>query len=117
LVGRGFNTTSAGVHADGLLKNEEIYNVFNTDKLLRRPVRLAMNDKSGLAGIVLWIRHNLGEGAKTPLQKDHPGVKRIYEWMTAQYDTGRVAQISDAEIREQAKLHLADWLAENGYEL
>jgi isopropylmalate/homocitrate/citramalate synthase len=117
LVGRGFNTTSAGVHADGLLKNEEIYNVFNTDKLLRRPVRLAMNDKSGLAGIVLWVRHNLGESAKTPLQKDHPGVKRIHEWMTAQYDTGRVAQISDAEIREQVKLHLADWLAENGHEL
>ncbi len=117
LVGSGFNTTSAGVHADGLLKNEEIYNVFNTEKLLRRPVKLAINDKSGLAGIVLWIRHNLGEGPKTPLHKDNPGVKRIYEWMTAQYETGRVAQISDAEIREQAKLHLADWLAENGYEL
>ncbi|MFO7536409.1 MAG: 2-isopropylmalate synthase [Kiritimatiellia bacterium] len=115
LVGRGFNTTSAGVHADGLLKNEEIYNVFNTEKLLHRPVKLAINDKSGMAGIVLWIRHNLGDGPKTPLQKDHPGVKRIYEWMTAQYETGRVAQISDAEVREQVRIHLADWLAENGY--
>jgi isopropylmalate/homocitrate/citramalate synthase len=117
LVGSGFNTTSAGVHADGLLKNEEIYNVFNTEKLLRRPVKLAINDKSGLAGIVLWIRNTLGEGKKTPLQKDHPGVKKIYEWMTAQYETGRVAQISDAEIRAQVKVHLAAWLAENDYAL
>lgn len=117
LVGRGFNTTSAGVHADGLLKNEEIYNVFNTEKLLRRPVKLAITDKSGLAGIVLWIRQTVGEGKISPLQKDHPGVRKIYEWMTAQYETGRVAQISDAEIREQVKLNLADWLAENDYAL
>jgi isopropylmalate/homocitrate/citramalate synthase len=117
LVGRGFNTTSAGVHADGLLKNEEIYNVFNTEKLLRRPVKLAINDKSGMAGIVLWVRHTIGEGGKSPLQKDHPGVKKIYEWMSAQYENGRVAQISDAEIREQVKVHLADWLAENDYAL
>ncbi len=117
LVGRGFNTTSAGVHADGLLKNEEIYNVFNTDKLLRRSVKLAITDKSGMAGILLWIRQNVGEGNKTPLQKDHPGVKRIQEWMNAQYESGRVTSISDIEIREQVKAQLTEWLAENGYEL
>jgi hypothetical protein len=44
-------------------------------------------------------------------------VKKIYEWMTAQYETGRVAQISDAEIRAQVKVHLAAWLAENDYAL
>ncbi|MCL5123554.1 MAG: histone-lysine N-methyltransferase, partial [Deltaproteobacteria bacterium] len=37
LVGRSFNTTSAGVHADGVLKNEEIYNIFDTAKILGRP--------------------------------------------------------------------------------
>ena len=34
LVGRDFNVTRAGIHADGLLKNEEIYNLFDTNKLL-----------------------------------------------------------------------------------
>jgi hypothetical protein len=63
------------------------------------------------------VRHTIGEGGKSPLQKDHPGVKKIYEWMSAQYENGRVAQISDAEIREQVKVHLADWLAENDYAL
>jgi len=31
-VGSGFNVTSAGVHADGLIKCEEIYNIFDTRK-------------------------------------------------------------------------------------
>lgn len=35
-VGRWFNTTRAGIHADGLLKDEEIYNIFNTEKILNR---------------------------------------------------------------------------------
>ena len=33
-VGRSFNVTRAGIHADGLLKDEEIYNVFDTAKIL-----------------------------------------------------------------------------------
>lgn len=33
-VGRNFNSTRAGIHADGLLKDEEIYNIFNTEKIL-----------------------------------------------------------------------------------
>lgn len=33
-VGKAFNATRAGIHADGLLKDEEIYNVFNTQKIL-----------------------------------------------------------------------------------
>ncbi|MDD5433968.1 MAG: hypothetical protein PH343_00930, partial [Nitrospira sp.] len=35
-VGIDFNNTSAGIHADGALKNEEIYNIFDTVKLLKR---------------------------------------------------------------------------------
>jgi isopropylmalate/homocitrate/citramalate synthase len=47
--------TSAGIHADGILKNEEIYNIFNTAKILNRPISISVNDKSGLAGIAQWI--------------------------------------------------------------
>ncbi len=38
-VGTNFNVTSAGIHADGMLKNEEIYNIFDTDRILGRPAR------------------------------------------------------------------------------
>ena len=47
LLGSEFNVTRAGIHADGLLKDEEIYNVFDTDRLLGRPVGVSVNDKSG----------------------------------------------------------------------
>ena len=54
-VGKYFNVTRAGIHADGLLKDEEIYNIFDTAKLLNRPVGVAVNQTSGLAGIAHWI--------------------------------------------------------------
>ena len=40
-VGRNFNSTRAGIHADGMLKNEEIYNIFDTTKILDRGRGLA----------------------------------------------------------------------------
>ena len=57
-VGRNFNVTQAGIHADGLLKDEEIYNIFNTKKLLNRPATVQVGKTSGLAGIAYWINEN-----------------------------------------------------------
>ena len=48
-VGRNFNTTRAGVHADGLLKDVEIYNIFNTEKLLNRVPLVSVDSHIGLA--------------------------------------------------------------------
>ena len=50
-VGRNFNVTKAGIHADGLLKDEEIYNIFDTARLLNRPASVQISKTSGLAGI------------------------------------------------------------------
>ncbi|MFC1498202.1 2-isopropylmalate synthase [Verrucomicrobiota bacterium] len=116
LVGRDFNMTRAGIHADGLLKNEEIYNVFDTSKLLNRPVSIALSDKSGLAGVALWIHNKIGRGAAS-LTKEHPGVIKIHEWLMAQYGEGRTTLISDKEMLTQVKTHLADWVKESGFEL
>ena len=114
LVGSQFNLTRAGVHADGLLKNEEIYNVFNTEKLLNRPVQLALTDKSGLAGVTLWVKMHFKE-AKIPLNKSDPGVQKIFDWIATEYATCRTTSITDEEMYLQVKIHLADWLKENGY--
>ncbi len=32
-VGKNFNVTKAGIHADGMLKDQEIYNIFDTQKI------------------------------------------------------------------------------------
>ena len=45
-VGRHFNVTRAGIHADGLLKDEEIYNIFDTAAILNRPATVAVDAHS-----------------------------------------------------------------------
>jgi isopropylmalate/homocitrate/citramalate synthase len=116
LVGDDFNMTRAGIHADGLLKNEEIYNLFDTASLLNRPVSIAITDKSGLSGIVLWVHNKIGRVASS-LSKGHPGVKAIHEWIGSEYDHGRTTSISDREMAEQVRAHLGDWLKESGFEV
>lgn len=97
-VGRNFNVTRAGIHADGLLKNEEIYNIFDTDKFLNRPVRVAVSNTSGLAGIAHWINAYFALHEEQRIDKSHPVVQSVKEWVDAQYDEGRVTVITDAEL-------------------
>lgn len=108
-VGSDFNTTRAGIHADGILKNPEIYNIFDTEKLLRRPLKVTVTDKSGVAGIAQWLNDYTREqhGAKAePISKRHPGIKRIYNWIMEQYAQGRTSSISPDEMIAQAKRHI-----------
>ena len=99
-VGKYFNVTRAGIHADGLLKDEEIYNIFDTAKLLNRPVGVAVNQTSGLAGIAHWINSYFAlEGDKRIDKKDKRVIK-IKEWVDQQYINGRVTSIGDEELEE-----------------
>ncbi|MDO8302206.1 MAG: hypothetical protein Q7T18_03095 [Sedimentisphaerales bacterium] len=94
LVGRDFNVTRAGIHADGLLKNEEIYNCFDTAKLLKRPVGVAITDKSGAAGIKHWIE----ERYVVEIPKHDPRVMKIKDLIDTEYTVDRVSPISDDEM-------------------
>ena len=96
LVGKDFNVTRAGIHADGLLKNEEIYNCFDTQKLLSRPVGVAITDKTGAAGIKHWVE------AKYEIQipKHDPRITKIKDKIDAEYAAYRVSVISDEEMFE-----------------
>lgn len=99
-VGRHFNVTQAGIHADGLLKDEEIYNIFDTGKLLKRPVGVAINQGSGLAGIAHWINGYLGLAGNKRIDKKDDRVVKIKEWIDQQYKDGRVTAIGDDELAE-----------------
>ena len=108
-AGKDFNTTRAGIHADGLLKNEEIYNIFDTSAILKRPLRVMVTDKSGMAGIARWLNENIKgivDGSKEKLTKRHPGLKYIYEWVMEQYDHGRTTSISSEEILSRARHYI-----------
>lgn len=94
LVGKDFNVTRAGIHADGLLKNEEIYNCFDTKKLLNRPVSVAITDKTGAAGIKHWIEARY----QINIAKHDQRVTRIKNKIEAEYLEDRVSAISDEEM-------------------
>jgi len=98
LVGSDFNATSAGIHADGMIKNPEIYNIFDTEKLLKRPPGIIITDKSGIAGIAQWINTHLRLTEDKRVDKHDPGVTRIHEWVNEQYRKGRVTSISHEEM-------------------
>jgi len=108
-VGANFNVTSAGIHADGMLKNEEIYNIFDTRKLLDRPARVNVTDKSGVAGIAHWANSYLGLREENALDKRHPGLLAMHEWVKEQYAAGRVTSISDEEMLVHARMYLPEY--------
>lgn len=100
-VGANFNQTRAGIHADGLLKDEEIYNIFDTEKLLNRKVQVTVSKTSGLAGIAFWINSHYNLlGTEKEVSKHSPLIAKIKEYVDKQYEDGRQTLISDKELTD-----------------
>ena len=97
-VGKNFNVTRAGIHADGLLKNEEIYNIFDTEKFLNRPVLCAVSNTSGLAGIAHWVNTYYSLREDMHLDKTSDLTHAIKDWVDEEYAGGRVTVLTDAEL-------------------
>ena len=104
-VGSHFNLTRAGIHADGLLKDEEIYNIFDTDKILNRPASVSVTNTSGLAGIACWINRHYKLNGEASIDKKHPVIAKIKDWVDAEYAAGRITLISDDELEAQIALY------------
>ncbi len=97
-VGKSFNVTKAGIHADGLLKDEEIYNIFDTDKLLSKPASVMVSKTSGLAGIAYWINQNYNLKGADQLSKRDPIVITLKEWIDKEYEDGRQTALTPHEL-------------------
>jgi isopropylmalate/homocitrate/citramalate synthase len=103
-VGDNFHKTSAGIHAGGLARDERIYNIFDTGKLLNRPPEVVITDKSGTDGVHLWVNNFLGLHGEKMIKKTK--MVKIIRWVADQYEVeGRTTAISDREMAEQVKKH------------
>ena len=100
-VGENFNVTRAGIHADGMMKDEEIYNIFNTKKLLNRAPGVAISKTSGAAGIAYWINERYPLSDEQKVRKDSPLVKALKLWVDEIYADGRTTSLSTAEIENK----------------
>ena len=100
-VGKSFNVTRAGIHADGLLKDEEIYNIFDTKKILNRGASVLIGKASGLAGIAYWINENYRLKAENAVDKRDPLVLALKEWIDKEYEDGRQTNLSTYELEDK----------------
>lgn len=97
-VGRSFNATRAGIHADGLLKDEEIYNIFDTKKLLNRPAHVSINNHSGLAGVAYWINDYYELPDEYKIDKTDALVAKVKALIDKAYEDGRNTVMGDDEL-------------------
>lgn len=111
-VGKYFNFTRSGIHADGLLKDEEIYTIFNTEKLLKRKPVVAVDEHSGLAGLAYWINSYFDLKDEQKIDKRDPRLAPIKAWVDEQYANGRTTVIGDDELEAVIKEKAPDLWAE-----
>ena len=100
-IGRNFNVTRAGIHADGLMKDEEIYTIFDTKKLLNRPAGVQIGKTSGLAGIAYWINQTYGLSGEAAYSKRDPLIVAMKEWIDRMYADWRQTVLSNKELEEK----------------
>ncbi len=99
-VGSAFNLTRAGVHADGMMKDAEIYNIFDTEKILKRPAEVSISNTSGLAGIAYWINKHYHLPADKQVTKQTPIVQEMKAQIDALYSDGRTTVMGEDELEE-----------------
>jgi isopropylmalate/homocitrate/citramalate synthase len=101
-AGRQFNTTRAGIHAGGLRQDERIYNIMDTEKLLNRPPRVAITDKSGTDGVVHWVNEYFGLKGGDRINKIK--IHKLARWVIDQYEVERrLTAIGDQELEQKTK--------------
>ena len=100
-VGKSFNSTRAGIHADGLLKDAEIYTIFDTEKLLNRKASVEISKTSGLAGIAYWINCHYKLSGDQEIKKNDPLVVAVKAWVDEQYEQERQTVMSHKELEEK----------------
>lgn len=104
-AGKAFNATRAGIHADGLLKDEEIYNVFNTQKILGRRPTVSISNTSGAAGVAFWINAYYGLPSEYAVDKNDEVVKFIKAMVDDEYAGGRNTIMGDDELDTMVRLY------------
>ena len=97
-AGSAFNLTRAGVHADGMMKDAEIYNIFDTEKILKRPAEVSISNTSGLAGIAYWINKHYKLPPDKAVTKQDKIVQEMKQKIDELYADGRTTVMGEEEL-------------------
>ncbi len=107
-VGSAFNLTRAGIHADGMMKDAEIYNIFDTEKILNRPAEVSISNTSGLAGIAYWVNKHFKLPEDKQVSKQDWIVQVIKEEIDELYADGRTTVMGEDELEDIFCKHCKD---------
>ncbi|MBQ8658412.1 MAG: 2-isopropylmalate synthase [Clostridia bacterium] len=102
-VGDAFNLTRAGIHADGMMKDAEIYNIFDTEKILNRPAAVSVSNTSGLAGLAYWLNMHFKLKGDDMLTKQDWLVTEMKKRIDELYADGRTTVMGDDELESLVK--------------
>ena len=95
--------TLSGIIGCDLMKDEEIYNIFNTKKILNRAPGVTVSKTSGAAGIAYWINEHYGLSEEKKLSKNDDLVKALKEWVDEMYADGRTTSLANSEIENKIR--------------
>ena len=107
-VGSAFNLTRAGIHADGMMKDVEIYNIFDTEKILNRPASVSISNTSGLAGIAYWLNNHFKLPPEKQVNKQDWIVLAMKEAIDALYSDGRTTVMGEDELEDMVRGYCND---------
>ncbi len=114
-VGDNFNVTRAGIHADGLMKDAEIYNIFDTGKILNKSPDVAISNTSGIAGIAYWMnKHYALRGADEVTKKDKVVID-LKAAIDSEYEDGRTTLMGDEELHSILCRIAPDFVRTHGF--
>ena len=99
-VGSAFNLTRAGIHADGMMKDAEIYNIFDTEKILNRPAEVSISNTSGLAGIAYWVNKHYKLPPEKQVSKQDWIVQEMKKCIDTLYADGRTTVMGEEELEQ-----------------
>ena len=102
-VGDSFNVTKAGIHADGMLKDEEIYNIFDTKRILGRPAAVSIGKGSGCAGIAYWLNEHYKLTGARAYGKNDELVLKMRKEIDREYESGRETAMTVQELEKMAE--------------
>ncbi len=106
IIGKNAFRTKAGIHADGLLKNPEVYLPFDPMEVVGLPYSVAIAPYSGRSAIVIWIKNHLGYDG---ISKDDPRVISIYnEIIELFHRTNRTEPLTDEEMMKIVRKYFPD---------
>lgn len=101
--GKGALTTKAGIHAYGMMNDEESYSAFDAEGLLGLMPRVAVSKTSGVSGLAKWINAYFGLEGESRITKENRELKRLYRAIQEDYGLGREKDYTDEEILELIK--------------